>query len=38
MYIKIISLVSFNAKEHPDVKFNRRREDDLLCEFIDTFE
>ncbi|KAM3137798.1 hypothetical protein pb186bvf_010041 [Paramecium bursaria] len=29
---------SFNAKEHPDVKFNRRREDDLLCEFIDTFE
>ncbi|CAD8172780.1 unnamed protein product [Paramecium octaurelia] len=29
---------SFNSKEHPDVKLNRRREDDVLCEFIDTFE
>ncbi|CAD8075605.1 unnamed protein product [Paramecium primaurelia] len=28
----------FNAKDHPDVRANRKREDDVLCEFIDTFE
>lgn len=32
------NLDQFSAKDHSDVKLNRRREDDVLCEFIDTFE
>ncbi|CAK80235.1 unnamed protein product (macronuclear) [Paramecium tetraurelia] len=28
----------FNAKDHPDARANRKREDDVLCEFIDTYE
>jgi len=29
---------AYNAKEHPDVKAGRKTEDDILFEFLDTFE
>ena len=29
---------SYNAKMHPDVKKGKKTEDDILCEFLDTFE
>ena len=28
----------YNAKMHPDVKAGKKTEDDILCEFLDTFE
>jgi Ca2+-binding EF-hand superfamily protein len=28
----------FNAKQHPDVKSGKKTEDEILCEFLDTFE
>lgn len=28
----------YNAKKHPDVVSGRRTEDEILCEFLDTFE
>lgn len=28
----------FNAKQHPDVKSGKKTEDEVLCEFLDTFE
>ena len=28
----------YNAKKHPDVLAGKRSEDDVLCEFLDTFE
>jgi len=28
----------FNAKKHPDVLLGKKSEDDVLCEFLDTFE
>ncbi len=29
---------SYNAKKHPDVLANKRTEEDILIEFLDTFE
>jgi len=29
---------TYNAKQHPDVKAGKRTEDEVLCEFLDTFE
>ena len=29
---------SYNAKKHPDVLANKRTEEDVLIEFLDTFE
>lgn len=29
---------NFNAKEHPDVKSGKKKEDEILGEFLDTFE
>jgi calcyphosin len=29
---------SYNAKMHPDVKSGKKTEDDVLMEFLDTFE
>lgn len=29
---------SYNAKQHPDVKAGKKTEDDVLTEFLDTFE
>jgi len=29
---------SYNAKMHPDVKSGKKTEDDILMEFLDTFE
>lgn len=29
---------SYNAKDHPDVKAGKKTEDDILSEFLDTFE
>ena len=29
---------TYNAKQHPDVKAGKKTEDDVLCEFLDTFE
>ena len=29
---------SYNAKMHPDVKSGKKTEDEILCEFLDTFE
>lgn len=29
---------TFNAKQHPDVKAGKKTEDQILCEFLDTFE
>ena len=28
----------YNAKQHPDVKSGRKTEDEILAEFLDTFE
>jgi hypothetical protein len=28
----------YNAKKHPDVINGKRSEDEVLCEFLDTFE
>ena len=28
----------YNSRGHPDVKMNKKREDDVLSEFLDTFE
>jgi hypothetical protein len=28
----------YNASFHPDVKAGKKTEDDILCEFLDTFE
>jgi len=28
----------YNAKNHPDVRSGKKTEDDILCEFLDTFE
>ena len=28
----------YNAKNHPDVRAKKKTEDDVLCEFLDTFE
>jgi Ca2+-binding EF-hand superfamily protein len=28
----------YNAKNHPDVKAGKKTEDEILCEFLDTFE
>jgi Ca2+-binding EF-hand superfamily protein len=28
----------YNAKQHPDVKSGKKTEDEILCEFLDTFE
>jgi len=28
----------YNAKKHPDVLSGKRTEDDVLCDFLDTFE
>ncbi|CAD8160674.1 unnamed protein product [Paramecium octaurelia] len=27
----------FNAKDHPDVRADRKRDDDVLCEFTESF-
>jgi Ca2+-binding EF-hand superfamily protein len=29
---------NYNAKQHPDVKSGKKKEDDILMEFLDTFE
>jgi len=29
---------NYNAKQHPDVKAGKKTEDEILCEFLDTFE
>merc|ERR1719263_1164304 len=29
---------TYNAKQHPDVKAGKKTEDEILCEFLDTFE
>ena len=29
---------NFNAKDHPDVKSGKKKEDEILMEFLDTFE
>jgi hypothetical protein len=29
---------TYNAKKHPDVQAGKKTEDDILCEFLDTFE
>jgi Ca2+-binding EF-hand superfamily protein len=29
---------TYNAKHHPDVKAGKKTEEDILCEFLDTFE
>ena len=29
---------NYNAKNHPDVKAGKKTEDEILCEFLDTFE
>lgn len=29
---------TYNAKHHPDVKSGKKTEEDILCEFLDTFE
>jgi hypothetical protein len=29
---------TYNAKQHPDVKQGKKTEDDVLMEFLDTFE
>ena len=29
---------NYNAKHHPDVKSGKKTEDEILCEFLDTFE
>ena len=29
---------SYNAKQHPDVKAGKKTEDEILTEFLDTFE
>jgi len=29
---------TYNAKQHPDVKSGKKTEDEILCEFLDTFE
>jgi hypothetical protein len=29
---------TYNAKMHPDVKSGKKKEDDILMEFLDTFE
>lgn len=29
---------TYNAKMHPDVKAGKKTEEDILCEFLDTFE
>lgn len=31
-------LAKYNAKHHPDVKTGKRSEDEVLMEFLDTFE
>lgn len=28
----------YNAKSHPDVKMGKKTEEEILCEFLDTFE
>ena len=28
----------YNASNHPDVKAGKKTEDEILCEFLDTFE
>ena len=29
---------TYNAKNHPDVKSGKKTEEEVLCEFLDTFE
>jgi Ca2+-binding EF-hand superfamily protein len=38
-YINIEDLKgTYNAKNHPDVKLGKKTEEDILYEFLDTFE
>jgi hypothetical protein len=29
---------SYNAKKHPDVLSGKKKEEEILCEFLETFE
>jgi len=37
-FISLSFIGYFNAKAHPDVKNKRRSEEEILSEFLDTFE